>query len=124
MRENSLLQAKKYYTLIGEKKIEDVKKFLHPDVKFYGPLATLEGKEAVERSIYNFMKSFSSLTIKAAFGDENEAVVLYDVDIPGISSHFPGASYLTFEDDLIVRIQLYYDGSPFGEMKKNIFKST
>ena len=44
-------------------------------------------------------------------------MIVYDVDIPGIAKSFPGASLLSFRDGLIVRIELFFDGSRFVEKK-------
>jgi hypothetical protein len=120
--EKSLIElAEEYYLLIGEKNIEKVKHYLDPQVEFYGPLATLAGKEAVAGAVSNFMHVFKSLTIRAKLGAKDQAMIVYDVDIPGISTHFPGASLLSFRNGMIVRIELFYDGSHFVEKKEEIF---
>lgn len=121
MDNQNLVKALEYYTLVGKKDAEGIKKFLDNNVEFSGPLATLKGKEAVVESTSNFMKTFKSLTIRAKFCDKDQAMIVYDVDVPGVNENFPGASLLTFKDGLIVKIQLFYDGSPFKEMQKKIF---
>jgi hypothetical protein len=121
METNNLTRAEDYYRLVGEKNVDGIKKYLHADVQFYGPLATLTGKEAVIAATSNFMNAFKSLTIRAKFSAKDQAMVVYDVDVPGIAKDFPGASLLTFRDDLIVRIELFYDGSRFMEKKEEIF---
>jgi len=121
MNENTVARAEEYYKLVGEKNVEGIKEFLHPDVDFQGPLATLKGKEAVIEATSNFMKMFKSLEIRAKFGSEDQAMVVYDVDIPGVMDNFPGASWLSFRDGLIVRIQLFYDGTRIVQMKDKIF---
>lgn len=121
MEKNCQRLAEEYYTLVGEKQGEAIKTYLHPDVQFYGPMATLEGKEAVVEATQNFMKMFSTLTIRASFGAQDEAMMVYDLDIPAIAKAFPGASYLRFQDGLIVRIQLFYDTSRLLDKKKEIF---
>lgn len=121
MDHNYAAQAEKYYTLVGEKNIEGVKQYLHPDIEFSGPLATLKGQEAVIQATSNFMKSFESLKIRAKFGSDNQAMVVYNTDIPGVAKDFPGASLLTFRDDQIIKIELFYDGSQFLKKKDEIF---
>ena len=117
METNNAAMAEEYYTLVGQKNAEGIKKYLHPDVELYGPLATLKGKEAVIEATSNFMNAFKSLTIRAKFGAGDQAMIVYDVDIPGIAKDFPGASLLSFRDGLIVRIELFYDASRFLEKK-------
>lgn len=121
MSTNYASRGEEYYRLVGAKDIEGIKKYLDPDVEFYGPLATLKGREAVLVANTHFMNSFNSLTVQAKFGQGDQAMVVYHVDIPGISKEFPGAAMLTFRDGLIVRIQLFYDGTPFAELAKKIF---
>ena len=121
METNYAARGEEYYTLVGQKNVEGIKKYLHPDVEFYGPLASLKGKEAVIEATSHFMNSFKSLTIRAKFGAGDQAMIVYDVDVPGIAKDFPGASLLSFRDGIIVRIQLFYDGSRFLEKRKEIF---
>lgn len=121
METNTVALAEAYYRLVGEKNAEGFKKYLHPDVEFYGPLATLKGKEAVIEATSNFMNVFESLTIRAKFGAEGHAMIVYDSNIPGIAKSFPGASFLSFRDGLIVRIELFHDGSRFAEKRKEVF---
>jgi len=117
----NMARAEEYYTLVGGKNVEGIKKYLHPHVELYGPLANLKGKERVLEAISNFMKTFKSLTIKAKFDAGDQAMIVYDVDIPGIANDFPGVSLLNFNEGLIVRIQLFYDGRRIAEKREEIF---
>lgn len=124
MKTNNRDRAEEYYKLVGEKDAEGIKKHLHPDVEFYGPLAALKGKEAVLKATGNFMNLFKSLNIRTKFGSGDQAMIVYEVDIPGIAKNFPSAALLSFCEGLIVRIQLFYDGSPFLEKREEIFSKT
>jgi hypothetical protein len=110
---SNMVRAEEYYKLIGEKKVEEIKKYLDHDVEFYSPLATLKGKEAIAEATGNFMNAIISLKIRAKFGSEDQAMIIYDVAIPGMANNFPGASLLTFRNNLIVRIELFHDASHF-----------
>lgn len=105
--------AEEYYRVVGEKNTAGINKYLHQDVEFYSPLATLKGKQAVIEATSNFMAAIQSLTIRAKFGGKDQAMIVYDSDIPGLAKAFPGASLLSFRDGLIVRIELFFDGSRF-----------
>lgn len=111
-------RAEEYYTLISEKNVEGIKKYLHSDVILYTPLAIVKGREAVVQAVSSFMKAFTKLSIRAKFGAEDQAMIVYDTDITGIAKDFPGASLLTFQDGLIVKIELFYDGTPFNVKNK------
>ncbi len=107
------VRVEEYYNLIKEKEIEKIKKYLDPDVEFYSPLVILKGKEAVVEATSNFMNAISSLKIRAKFDSGGQAMIVYDVDFPGLVNNFPGASLLTFRNNLIVRIELFHDASRF-----------
>ncbi|MCE2984083.1 MAG: nuclear transport factor 2 family protein [Parachlamydia sp.] len=123
MKEEPITMAVDYYQKIGAKNSEGVKKYLHPNVLFYGPLASLSGHQAVIQAIENFMHAIESLTICAKFGSENQAMVVYEVNFPGIAPDFPGAALLDFQEGLIARIQLFYDGSRMSAKKEEIFSN-
>ncbi|MFZ0565977.1 MAG: nuclear transport factor 2 family protein [Chlamydiales bacterium] len=121
METTNLVLAEEYYKLVGEKNSEEIKKYLHPDVELYGPMAIVKGKEAVFEATSNFMRMFESLKIRTKLGSKEQAMVVYDSDIPGIAKSFPGASLLSFRDGLISKIELFYDGSRFIEKREEIF---
>lgn len=120
METNHLARAEEYYKFIGEKKPDEFKKYLCSDVEFCGPLAILKGKDAVVQATTNFMNAFEFLRIRAKFSSGDQAMIIYDVDMPGITT-ISGASLMTFQNGLIVRIELFYDGSRFLEKKQEIF---
>ncbi|MCH9624929.1 MAG: hypothetical protein S4CHLAM123_00910 [Chlamydiales bacterium] len=121
MTKNSITLAEEYYTLVGQKNAAGLEAYLHPDVEFCSPLATLKGREAVIKATRHFIEAFRSLKIRAKFGNEGQAMVVYDTDIPEVAQDFPGASLLSFRDGEIVKIQLFYDGSRLMEKREEIF---
>lgn len=113
--------AESYYRAIGNKKEQDFAKFLDDKVEFIGPMASLKGKEAVIHATKNFMNTIQSLSIESSFSNENQAMVVYCVEIPGVSKAFPGASLLNFKEGKIVRIQLFFDTAPVTQKKDEIY---
>jgi hypothetical protein len=98
-----------YYTALGEKNIEAVKKYLHPDIQFTDPQEKVMGREAVLKAAQGFTGIFKTLTIRAQFGSENQAMIVYDVEIPGLPKKLQAASLLSFQEGLISKIELFYD---------------
>ncbi len=98
-----------YYTALGEKNIEEVKKYLHPDIQFTDPQEKVIGREAVLKAAKGFTGIFKTLTIRAKFGSENQAMIVYDVEIPGLAKKLHAASLLSFQEGLISKIELFYD---------------
>lgn len=121
METTTMSLAEAYYTLVGQKNVEGIKKYLHANAELHGPMARLEGSEAIMKATSNFMNTFNSLTIRSKFGSKDQAMIVYDVDIRGIDKKFPGASLLSFQDGLIIKIELFYDSSRIVEKKEEIF---
>lgn len=107
-----------YYTALGEKNIEAVKEFLHPDIQFTDPQEKVVGREAVLKAAKGFTAIFKSLTIRAKFGSEDQAMILYDVEIPLFGKNLRAASLLSFQEGLISNIELIYDTQPFAPKKE------
>lgn len=105
--------ARAYYTAMGQKNIAGVEKCLHSDIEFIAPLAKVQGKEAMLKAAKGFMNLFNALTIRAVFGNENQAVVIYDLQCPAPINTFATAAFMTFKDGLIVRLELLFDARPF-----------
>lgn len=116
--------VKAYYKAVGEKNIEKIEKYLHPDVQLIGPLAKLSGKEAVLDATENFTSLFNTLTIRVCLGSEEQVMVVYELDCPPPLGVFSSAVLMTFEKDLISKIELFYDARPFEKMKEEIFSSS
>jgi len=118
MTTNKLTIAQAYYTAMGEKNIASVEKYLHPNVQFSSPFyAMITGKEGVLEAIKGFTSAFKSLVIRAKFGSDDQAVIVYDIDCPMLNKTISSASLMTFQDDLIAKIELFFDPRPFLEQK-------
>jgi hypothetical protein len=113
MKKSAVTLAEEYYKLVGEKNLEGIKNYLHPDVELIGPVGNLKGKDAVIKATGDYMNLFESLTIRSKFGTGDQAMIVYEADIPGIAKGFPAAVLLSFRDGLIVKSELFYDGSRF-----------
>jgi len=62
-----------------------------------------------------------SLTIRAKFSSDNQAMIVYNIDALGIAEQFPGASLVSIREGLIIKFELFYDSRPFTEKKDEIF---
>lgn len=113
MSQNNEAIAKAFYTTMSEKNVEAMEKYLHPDIQFIAPLAKLKGKENYFQALKNFTSFFKTLTIRATFGSEDQAMVVYDIDCPVPVGRCPTAALMTFQNELIIKIELFYDGRLF-----------
>ena len=104
-----------YYQAMGKRDFEKLEKFLASDVQFIGPLAKLKGKEAVVEATKRFTSLFKTLNVRAKFGSNNQAMVVYDLDCPEPVGLFSSSALMTFENGLITKIELFYDARPFDK---------
>ena len=109
MMEDTKAMGVAYYTALGKKNIEEVKEFLHPDIQFIDPQEKVIGREAVLKAAKGFTGVFKTLTIRSKFGSKDQAMIVYDVEIPGLSKILHAASLLSFQEGLISKIELFYD---------------
>jgi hypothetical protein len=113
MSEKNIATAKAYYLAVNNKNVSDVEKTLHPEVQLLSPLASIEGKESVLNAVKRFMTVFNKLTIRTACGSEDQVLLVYDLDCPEPIGHVRTAVLMNFKDDLIARIELFFDARPF-----------
>ncbi len=110
-------RAVAYYEALGKKDMEAVKKTLHPDVQYSDPDEKIVGRELLLKAAKGFTAIFKSLTIRAKFGSETQAMTLHDVEIPGLDKNLRTASLFSFQDGLISNIELIYDPRCLREKK-------
>lgn len=84
-------------------------------------MADLIGKDAVLNVVKHFLAAFNKLTIRAQFGAEDQAMLVYDLDFPAPIEYVRGAALLTFKEGLIIRYELFYDARPFAKKRDEIF---
>ncbi|MBX9786410.1 MAG: nuclear transport factor 2 family protein [Alphaproteobacteria bacterium] len=116
MNQNNVAIANTFYTKFGEKNIETMEKYLHPDVQLITPLSTLQGKEAYLEAVKSFMAFFKALSIRAIFGEGDQTVVVYDLDCPGGIGKTSAVALMTFQKGLIIRNELFHDTSPYAKI--------
>jgi ketosteroid isomerase-like protein len=121
MSQKNIDLAVAYYEAMDRKDLSCIEKHLHPEVVMVGPMATLEGKEAVFESVKNFTNFFKSLTIRAKCEGKDHIMLAYDLDCPAPIGLFRGAVLLTFQDGLIIGYELFYDARAFEKKKDEIF---
>ncbi len=113
MSEKNIAIAVAYYQAMNKKDLSAMEKYLHPEVRFIGPLADIKGKVAVLDSVKYLIAFFNKLTIRAQFGAEDRVMLAYDIDFPAPIGISRAAVLLTFQDGLIIRYELFFDARPF-----------
>jgi hypothetical protein len=113
MSEKNVISAVTYYKAMGDKNLAALDNFLHPDVRFLGPLADITGKNAYLESLTKFFfPSFTKLIIRAQFGSGDQAMIVFDLDCPAPVGILRTAVLITFKDGLISRLEAFFDPRP------------
>lgn len=121
----NIASAQAYYKAMTDKDLAGVACQLHPQVQFVGPMASLAGKEPVLEAAKRFMSLIQGIRIRAQFGSESQVMLTYDADFAGPIGICRTAVLMAFRDDMIERIELFYDVRPFEKnlQKDSIFSS-
>jgi hypothetical protein len=104
--------AESYYQALGRKDIASLEQYIHPDVEFIAPLAKTKGKGAWLEAAKRFIPLFNTLKIHAKFGDDDKAVIVYDVGCPSPVGTFRAVALMSFKGELISCIELFFDPRP------------
>jgi hypothetical protein len=105
--------AQAYYQAMNAKDVPSLATYLHPHVVLIGPLAQLSGKEAVVEGAQKATAFFKNITIRAAFGSDTQAMLAYNWEFPAPIGTLRAAALLTIQDNLIIRIELFFDARSF-----------
>jgi SnoaL-like domain len=119
--DSHLLVAENYYSAMLQKDFDAMASCLHSDVHFIGPLAEMHGKDLVVSAAKNLSQILQDIRIRASFEAHNQIMLSYDFMFPEPIGKLRAAVLMKFENQLISKIELFYDGRPFEEKKSEIF---
>ena len=111
--ESNLHVAENYYSAMLKKDFDFVASCLHPAVHFIGPLVEMSGKEAVVSAAKNLSQILQDIHIRSKFSSNNQIMFAYDFMFPEPIGKLRAAVLMEFKDQLISKIELFYDGRPF-----------
>jgi hypothetical protein len=113
LTETTVDLANAYYKAVGDKDAASVAALLHADVRLIGPLGEHAGKEKVLQAVTKFATFLKSLRVRATFGSKDQAMANYEVDFGEPFGIVRSAALMDFQDNLIVRLELFFDARPF-----------
>ncbi len=119
--DDNLRSAENYYNSMLEKDFDKMESYLHDNVLFIGPLAEMHGKDSVVLAAKNLSKILGDIKIRSKFAHENQIMFAYDFMFPAPIGKLRAAVLMEFTDQLISKIELFYDGKPFEKKKSEIF---
>lgn len=106
--------AETYYKAMNDKDPDGIAATLHPQVQLVGPLTVLAGKEPVLEAVRRYMSFVREIRIQTRFSSENQVMLTYHADFGEPIGICRTAVQMTFADDLIERIELFFDARPFA----------
>ena len=111
---NNLKTALNYYQAVSNRNIATAAHYLHDEITLKSPLTTQHGKQAVLNALKGFCSFFVTLTIETSCSNTNNQIMLtYTLECPQPVGLLRAAGLLTFKDDLIVSIELFFDARKF-----------
>ena len=111
MKDKPVAIAEAYYTALGQKDSTTMQQYLHPDVQCSSPVAQMKGRDAVLEAVKKLFTLFKTLTIRAKFGNEDQAMVVVDLDFLPPAGILPSAVLLNIKEGLIEKIEIFFDAS-------------
>lgn len=117
---NNLKSAENYYKSMLAKDFDKMTSYLACNVHFIGPLAEIHGKDAVVAAAKNFGGILQDIQIRSRFAAGAQIMFAYDMVVPAPIGRFRAAVLMEFTDQLISKIELFYDSRSFEE-KSEIF---
>lgn len=111
---NHMATAEAYYQAMNDKCPDGVANTLHPEVQLVGPLASLAGKENVIEAATRYMSFVREIIIRTRFSSENQVILTYEANFAEPIGICRTAVLMTFKDELIERIELFFDARPFA----------
>ena len=119
----NLKAAESYYRAMVEGDFDTLESYLDDHVIFIGPLAELQGKEAVVSAAKNLSKILQDINIRSKFAAHNQIMLAYDFMFPDPIGKLRAAVLMDFIEDRISKIEVFYDGRPFVEKRDEIFET-
>lgn len=102
-----------YHRAWTSKDLQAAWQLLAEDVEFLAPPGRLVGVDAVKGFMGPFANSLTASELVAAYGDEHQALLMYDAGNPAVA-RAPAAELYTVRDGQIVAIRLIFDRLPFA----------
>jgi len=106
--------ATRYVEACGQHDYDSVAQCLAPDVAFKGPNTQTTGVEAYLAALKRMAPIWKGNHIRKVFADDTSACVIYDFITSTEAGSIPAIELLTYRDDRIASIELFFDRVQFA----------
>ncbi len=110
---NNLKSAEEYYNAMLAKDFDKMASYLAYNVHFIGPLSEMHGKDEVVSAAKALGQILQDIQIRSKFSENNKIMFTYDFIFPGPIGKLRAAVLMEFTNQLISKIELFFDGRPF-----------
>ena len=101
-----------YYDAWANKDLETTLSFVTETIVCDAPAGQITGAAGYRGFLESFFKLLNRADLIAAFGDDNEAILLYDNNTVPVPSA-PSAGHFTVVDGKITRVRFIFDRVPY-----------
>lgn len=108
-----------YLDAVAKKDLERVPSLVVPDVRFKGPVNTMNGVRDLLAAFRRISAVHVRSDVKRVFSDGDEVCVIYDF-VTDTAGALPAIEWLHFDGDRIRSIDLYYDQVPWLKLREEI----
>lgn len=106
-----------YYRAWTSNDFERAMSYIAEDIVCQAPAGRLDGAAAFRGFMGPFARILTSSTLIAAFGNDEQAVLIYDTDTIPVKDA-PGAECVTVRDGKIAHMRIIFDRLPFEEARR------
>lgn len=111
--------AQTYVNAIANKDIDTIISISTDDVICSSPIGMLNGAETFRGFQDGFARMLTNVTILAVYGDDDQAVVVYDAETHPVP-HAIVAELIKVRDGKLASTEVIYDSAPFAEFMKTV----
>ena len=101
--------ATAYFDAWKANDFDTMRSLVAEDVRFEGPLATLEGAEDYMKGIQGLSKVISEIVIQKVFVDGQDVLTWYDMHTTVVASPVAVANWVHVEGDKITALRVAFD---------------
>lgn len=109
----ALQVAKTYVEAIARKNVDTIASISADDVVCTSPIGRITGTQKFREFQDGFARMIVKVTVLAAYGDDEQAVVVYNADTHPVANAVV-AEFLKVKDGKIVSTEVIYDAAPFA----------
>ncbi len=104
--------ARRYFETWSGGDFDAAMTLVAPDITCHTPAGSLAGAEAFRAFMGPFAATVRSVSLVAVYGDEDQAVLVYDTKTPLVADA-PGAEWHRVVDGRIAELRIIFDRLPF-----------